>query len=499
MRLIRHLHRGFCTATIEEVRVRFAPSPTGSLHLGGLRTALYNYLFAKKHNGTFILRIEDTDQHRLVPEAYDTIESSLREFGLNYDEGPSTTSSPFGPYIQSKRLPLYKEAAERLIDSHMAYRCFCTEERVAFLRKESARRGEIPKYDRRCMSLSAEEAEARVKNGEKFVVRLKIDRQDVHFNDLVYGSITQNIDESDAVMLKSDGFPTYHLAHVVDDRHMHISHVIRGVEWLSSAGKHNIIYKAFNWKPPQFIHLPVLLKSAGKKLSKRDKDAFLDYYTDTLGVLPIALLNLLIRNGSGIKDHDINKLYSLEEMVNAFDPSLINRNNLLVDQVWLQRLSRLALFEYADFDKEVLPFIQFHVKRIIPNVSKQALSREHIEKVFKFLREKEEAFAFGSHISEANFRWLFMIGEGNLERVLEEFGKDENAKQSCRKLAESDVAWSDLKGLASGIGWTAPRLFAFVRMALIDTKMGPPISEIVDFFGLEHCIQRMKIVEKSFK
>ncbi|EPB76066.1 tRNA ligase class I, catalytic domain protein [Ancylostoma ceylanicum] len=219
------------------VRVRFAPSPTGHLHLGGLRTALYNFLFARHHKGCFILRIEDTDRARIVPGSAAEIERVLTHYGLHYDEGPSK-GGPFGPYVQSERLSLYKDAANQLIDSGHAYRCFCSEDRLSLLRKDAIRRNTVPKYDMKCRSLSKEESKSRAMDDEPFVVRFKLDRQDVFFEDDVYGHIEQCIDESDMVLLKTDGYPTYHLANIVDDRAMQISHVIRGMEWLSSTGKH---------------------------------------------------------------------------------------------------------------------------------------------------------------------------------------------------------------------------------------------------------------------
>ncbi|KAK5980315.1 Glutamate--tRNA ligase [Trichostrongylus colubriformis] len=311
-------------SSVEQVRVRFAPSPTGHLHLGGLRTALYNYLFARHNKGCFILRIEDTDRARLVPESVDSIERILDHYGLHYDEGPRN-GGPYGPYQQSERLPLYKNAVDQLIESGHAYRCFCSEDRLALLRKDSVRRGEIPKYDRKCRSIDDSESRSRADAGESFVVRLKLDKQNVSFEDEIFGAVDQCIDESDMVLLKSDGFPTYHLANIVDDRAMNISHVIRGVEWLSSTGKHALLYKAFGWRAPKWLHLPLITRDGKKKLSKRDKDAYVDFYEQELGVMPSAVLNLLIRNGSGISNFDSAHLYTLDEMIANFDEHCIGR------------------------------------------------------------------------------------------------------------------------------------------------------------------------------
>lgn len=257
------------------------------------------------------------------------IYEALHSYNLIPDEGPRE-GGHFGPYEQSKRLNLYQEAADQLIESGHAYRCFCSEDRLELLRKDAARRGEIPKYDTKCAHLDEKTAKLKAENGEKFVIRFKLDKQNVGFEDEVFGSVNQLIDESDPVLLKSDGFPTYHLANVVDDRKMQISHVIRGMEWLSSTGKHQILYNAFDWTPPKFVHLSLIMRSATKKLSKRDKDAFVAYYGEELGVLPDAVLNLMIRNGSGIRDFDPEHFYSLPEMIDRFDLSLLGRRNLLV-------------------------------------------------------------------------------------------------------------------------------------------------------------------------
>ncbi|VBB34604.1 unnamed protein product, partial [Acanthocheilonema viteae] len=230
-----------CKQTCDEVRVRFAPSPTGNLHLGGLRTALYNFLFARSQGGKFILRIEDTDQQRLVPGAVQQIEATLDRYKLFRDEGPSN-SGKFGPYLQSERKAVYRDAVEQLIDSGNAYRCFCTKTRLDMLRREAARRHEVPKYDNHCRGLTYEEVKRRLENGENYAIRFKLERKEVCFEDQIFGEITQNSNEGDFILMKTDSFPTYHLANVVDDHQMRISHVIRGSEWLTSVSKHIQLY-----------------------------------------------------------------------------------------------------------------------------------------------------------------------------------------------------------------------------------------------------------------
>ncbi|NJR12773.1 glutamate--tRNA ligase, partial [bacterium] len=293
--------------TTKPVRTRFAPSPTGSLHIGGLRTALFNWLFARRHGGQFLLRIEDTDQKRFDPTALQTLIEAMQWSGLNWDEGPDV-GGPFAPYVQSERLALYQTWVQWLIDNDKAYPCFCSKERLERVNKEKQARKEPPGYDRHCRKLSAEEIAAQTAAGVTPVVRFKmpLDGQ-VVIADLVRGEVAfENVGQQDAVLLKADGFPTYHLAHVVDDHFMEISHVMRAVEWLPSAPLHANLWDAFGWERPHYAHLPVLLNPNGQgKMSKRNppKDKFgniipvmvHDYMRD--GYLPEALTNFLANIG----------------------------------------------------------------------------------------------------------------------------------------------------------------------------------------------------------
>ena len=288
-----------------KIRVRFAPSPTGFLHVGGLRSALYNYLFAKQNDGTFILRIEDTDQARTVPGGKENIIRTLETVGL----------APFeGPYIQSENLPAYLEHAKILLNKDWAYYCFCTTERLEELRKKQQENKISPRYDGACRHLPKEQLQELLNKKTSYVVRLKIpETGEIEFTDLVYGKITVKCDQvDDQVLLKSDGFPTYHLASVVDDHLLKITHVIRGEEWLPSAPKHVLLYRAFGWDMPEFAHLPLLLNPDHTKLSKRQADvAAEDYLKD--GYLPEAILNFILLLGwhpPGDKE-----IFSLEEMI----------------------------------------------------------------------------------------------------------------------------------------------------------------------------------------
>ena len=294
------------------IRTRFAPSPTGFLHVGGLRTALYCYLFAKKNNGKFILRIEDTDQSRKVDGAMENLIDTLKWAGINFDEGP-TVGGDFGPYIQSERLNIYHEHAQKLVDEDKAYFCFCSPERLDEVRKKQIELKIPPQYDRLCRELPKEIIEQKKSNGEKFVVRMKVPLiGETTFVDLIRGNVTiANKVLDDQVLLKSDGFPTYHLAVVVDDHFMKISHVIRGEEWLPSTPKHILLYKYFGWELPHFAHLPLLLNPDKSKLSKRQGDVAVEDYK-AKGYLKEAIVNFISLLGWNPGDN--REIFSLEEL-----------------------------------------------------------------------------------------------------------------------------------------------------------------------------------------
>ena len=282
-----------------DVRVRFAPSPTGHLHLGGLRTALYNYLFAQAHAGKFIVRIEDTDQTRIVPGASEAIERDLSWMEIEPDESP-LRGGTHGPYTQSQRLKHYKDKTEQLIQNGTAYCCFCTDKRLELLRRDATKRGAVPRYDNKCRNLSPTEVAEKIGNGSSYCVRFKLESGPESFLDMVYGNVTLDTAsvEGDPVILKTDGFPTYHLACVVDDHLMEISHVLRGVEWQISTSKHLQLYRAFGWTPPQFGHLPLLMNPNGTKISKRQGDISIDHFRNT-GIFPEVLLSFVTEFGGG--------------------------------------------------------------------------------------------------------------------------------------------------------------------------------------------------------
>lgn len=379
--------------TAKPVRVRYAPSPTGLQHVGGLRTALYNYLLAKKLGGQFIVRIEDTDQKRFVAGAVENIMSFLKDFGLHYDEGPIfladkdelpgmlSTRYPgvyekgkYGPYIQSERLPLYEEAVKKLIDTGHAYYCFCTEERLAELRERQERTKQPPRYDGLCRGLTLEAAKEERQNGKPCVVRFRVpeDRGEILCHDLLRGELRHKAsDVEDFVLLKTDGYPTYHLAMAVDDHAMEITHVFRGEEWLSSLPKHVLLYEAFGWTAPVFVHLSVILGSDGKKkLSKRDGDVSVDAFVEA-GYLREALINFIALLGWNPGKGNTQEIFSLKELAEAFSLESLNAAPAMFDRKkldWmnheyiaklsvaelLARVRALGAIEHADWYRKAL-------------------------------------------------------------------------------------------------------------------------------------------------
>ncbi|XP_018407846.1 PREDICTED: probable glutamate--tRNA ligase, mitochondrial isoform X1 [Nanorana parkeri] len=351
------LLRAVCTAvprgtrtcsggTHNEVRLRFAPSPTGFLHLGGLRTALYNYLFAKKHGGSFILRLEDTDRSRLVPGAAEGIEDMLEWAGIPPDESPRR-GGPFGPYEQSKRLNLYHEATQTLLESGAAYHCFCTPQRLELLKKEALRNRETPRYDNRCRHLSSAQIQEKLSKNVPFVVRFQLVEGAHSFKDLLFGCIHHDVAsiEGDPVILKGDGFPTYHLANVVDDHKMAVSHVLRGEEWLVSTSKHLLLFRALGWQPPSYAHLPLLLNKDGSKLSKRQGDIFIQHYAKS-GYLPETLLDIISNCGSGFLGNQMGR--TLPELIEQYDLERVGTHSALIDLNYLPEYNRIHLSKRID-------------------------------------------------------------------------------------------------------------------------------------------------------
>lgn len=366
------------------IRTRFAPSPTGFLHVGGLRTALYNYLFARKNGGRFILRIEDTDQSRFVEGAVESLIKTLEWIGLDHDEGPD--KGDFGPYVQSKRTKLYLEHAKILLEKGAAYYCFCTSERLEDMRKKQAAAKQAPMYDRHCLQLDYKEVTARIKQKIPHVVRQKIPKdQKISFKDLIRGHVSfdgANID--DQVLLKSDGMPTYHLANVVDDFFMKITHVIRGEEWLPSMPKHLLLYESFGWNPPEFAHLPLLLNKDKSKLSKRQNDVSVEEYIQK-NYRKEAIINFIAFLGWHPGKGEEQEIFSPEELIQRFSLEQIHKSGAVFD------IEKLNWFNFQWNKRIHFEKLETIAKEV--DVNSAVGLNEKREKIFSFSSpEKQKMF-----------------------------------------------------------------------------------------------------------
>ena len=381
-----------------KIRVRFAPSPTGYLHVGGLRTALYNYLFAHKEGGEFILRIEDTDRSRFVEGAIESLITSLDRMGMKYTEGvfledgKLVQKGDMGPYIQSERTELYQKYVLELIEKKKAYHCFCTLERLEAMRSEQTKNKQAPKYDKQCLALSDEEISKRKEAGEPFVIRMNVssDRGDVTFTDLVRGDVKFNVkDVDDQVLMKSDGFPTYHLANVVDDHLMEITHVLRSEEWLSSTPKHILLYEALGWELPGFGHVSFILgKDGKKKLSKRDGGVSVEYF-QSKGYLNEALINFVALLGWNPGKGSIQEIFSLEELERVFDISGLHKSGAVFDLKkldWLngEYIKKMPVDELYEKVRDG----KFLEKELIRNAPEWMQEEEYLKRVLAIERER---------------------------------------------------------------------------------------------------------------
>lgn len=482
----------------EKIRVRFAPSPTGYLHVGGLRTALYNYLFARKNNGSFILRIEDTDRSRYVEGAVENLINTLNWIGLNYDEGPGTDGA-FGPYIQSERLNIYKENVKRLIDKKAAYYCFCTPERLNALREEKQKKGLQPKYDKFCLNLSSEEINEKLNDNLPHVVRMNVKPDEtIIINDLIRGKVEfdSNIID-DQVLIKSDGYPTYHLANVVDDHLMKITHVIRGEEWLSSTPKHSLLYDFFGWEIPEFAHLPLLLNPDKSKLSKRQGDVAVEDYK-AKGYLKEALLNFVALLGWNAGDD--KEIYHLEEMIQKFSLEGVNKSGAVFDVEKLKWLNEVHLREKSN--EKLADFLKEELKK-----SKYKENNYSGDFLIKVVGNMKERISFIHEILDKS-SYFFERPEKYDEDVIKKRWKEDSAEllqKLSGKFSElSNPSKEDyehaLKNLAEELNIGLGKLIHPLRLAVSGVGAGPGVFDIVDILGKEETIFRInRAIEKIKK
>jgi len=463
------------------VRTRMAPSPTGEFHVGSLRTLLYNYAWAKKNQGQFILRIEDTDQARLVPGAQERILQVIRDYGLSWDEGPDI-GGPYGPYVQSQRLDIYQQHAQYLIDQGDAYYCFCSKEILEQMRTEQKQKREIPRYDRRCLKYSVAEVQQKLKQNTPHVIRQKLpDNQHVAFNDSVMGEITINTKElDDTVLLKSDGFPTYHLAVVIDDHLMKITHIMRGSEWISSVPKHILLYQAFGWDLPIYAHLPVFLSPDGKgKMSKRHSTVSARSFLDQ-GYLPEAMLNYLMLLGwTPIDDRGF---FTLEEFIQVFDINRFNNSNPAFD------LNKLNYFNAHYIRVLSDPELAERLKQFAPeNVDSKILLvlAPLVKERLKTLAEFKDLCSFMfSDIQVPDSGWKSSASE-QLSTALQLIKQLPEANWNTENLTEKFMDEINVHQ------WSTSHFFMNLRLAVTGQPITPPITECIVILGKEKTLRRL--------
>ncbi|HUU62826.1 MAG TPA: glutamate--tRNA ligase [Dehalococcoidia bacterium] len=517
----------------ESVRVRYAPSPTGYPHIGNIRTALFNWLFARHTCGRFILRIEDTDIARRVKGSEDAILNSLRWLGLDWDEGPEV-GGDYGPYIQSERRDLYQKCAQQLLEGGHAYKCYCTAERLSSMRAEMAERKEsMRSYDRHCRDLSLEERARLESGGISPVIRFKVPLMgQTTFHDLIRGDITfDNSELDDLVLLKSDGYPTYHLANIVDDHFMKITHVMRADEWLSSTPRHFLLYRAFEWEPPLFAHLPMILGVDKSKLSKRHGAVSLIEYSE-MGYLPEAMTNFLALLGWALDDR--SELFSREELISHFSIERISKTAAIFNKDKLDWMNGVYIrnMSIAELTEQLLTFLV----RGLPGEVKQPISWEYVQQIVPLIRERATTLKGAAELYKSIFKPATQIISpktipsdvklGTLTVYLEKeldydakllYGKNLTKEAvvaaleaALQRLTELDTDWDGtgrdaeklaedaasleavLRTLASELGLKTGELFGLLRVAVTGRTAAPPLFQTMAVLGRERCLRRIE-------
>ena len=469
------------------VRLRFAPSPTGYLHVGGLRTALFCWFYLRQHAGKFIFRLEDTDQKRLVKGSENDLVRMLEWAGIDLDEGPGI-GGDYVPYRQSERLGIYKSHVRKLLDEDHAYPCFCSPQRLDNLREEQRTKGEIPRYDGYCRNLNKEESVLRVASGEAHVVRMKIPEipETLVLNDLIRGSVSIETSQTeDQVIIKSDGFPTYHLAVVVDDHLMQITHVVRGEEWLPSFPKHLLLYRYFGWDPPEFAHLPLILNPDRSKLSKRQGDVAVEDFRDQ-GYLPEALVNFISLLGwSPAEDRE---LFSLSELIKEFSFERVNKSGAVFDQDKLNWMNQQYI---QDLDQEDL------LQRLLPFIAQTPYAEQDaalLQKAVNILQSrlvtlkeigKRLALFFEENPVATDPDVLSLLRQETSKQVLAEFIRQVETLES---LTEENLG-SLMKNVQNATNIKGKNLWLPLRYAITLEVQGPELKLIVDLFGREKCLR----------
>ncbi len=485
-----------------KARTRLAPSPTGYIHIGTLRTALFDYFLARQTGGQFVVRIEDTDRERLVEGATESILATFVQLGIEHDEGPIlgeggkiSQKGKFGPYVQSERLDIYKKYIDQLVGQGDAYPCFCSKERLDEMRAEQRATKQTPKYDRACLELSEEEKARKLDGGEAHVIRLKIPSGETAFDDIIRGTVkVKNSDIDDQVILKSDGFPTYHLAVVVDDQLMKISHVIRGEEWISSTPKHVILMKMLGFSAPKFAHVPLLLNPDKTKLSKRQGDVAVEDYLKR-GYLPKALINFVATLGYNPKSDQ--ELYELDELVKLFDLSKVNKSGAVMNIEkldWMNNhyMRELSIDELAEAARA---FVQANVD---DNKIRRALKVE-VERANRLdeLQERIDPYLDQPGYDAAMLTWK-KSDAGDAKQQLENLqvfiadmpDKAFKTPESIEKALREYIEKNDLDN--GSVLWP-------LRVALSGLKKSASPFEFLWALGKEEGLERIKHSIKLFK
>lgn len=473
-----------------QVRTRFAPSPTGYMHVGNLRTALYEYLVAKSQDGKFILRIEDTDQERFVEGAVDVIYNTLKLCGMKHDEGPDI-GGPYGPYVQSERKDIYKPYAEELVKKGHAYYCFCTKERLDALRAEAEANNQTFMYDRHCLSLSPAEVEEKLKSGVPYVIRQKMPREGTtSFEDMVYGTITiENSMLEDQILIKSDGLPTYNFANVIDDHLMQITHVVRGSEYLSSTPKYNLLYQAFGWEIPVYIHLPLIVKPDGSKISKRKGDATFEDLLK-MGYLVEAVVNFIALLGWSPDSNQ--EIFTLSELEKAFNIRHISKSPSSFDMDKLRwfNAQHIRLMSPDKFYELALPYL------------KEAITNKDIDlfKVSKLLQNRTEVLTeipskvgFFNELCDYDLNiYVHKKMKTTLEISLSSLREALPVLESIEEWNETNIHDS-LMSLIERLGIKNGQMLWPIRTAITGWEVTPGGAiEIANILGKAETLRRMK-------
>ena len=475
------------------VRVRFAPSPTGIPHIGNMRTALFDWLYARHTGGKFILRIEDTDQTRKVEGAEKKIYESLRWLGLDWDEGPDV-GGDYGPYMQSQRLDLYQSVAKRLVEQGDAYYCYCSPERLTEMRVEQSKRKEPPRYDRTCRDLTEEQRAKKEAEGITSVVRFKIPLDGkTSFNDVVYGQVQfENALLDDLVILKSDGFPTYHLANVVDDHMMQISHVIRGDDWLSSAPKHVLLYDALKYNAPQYAHMPLTLGKDKAKLSKRHgATALLDY--KAMGYLPEVMMNFMALLGWSLDDK--TEIFSRDDLIKYFSLERISRTGAVFDMDKLNWFNGYYIRQLTvdELIERITPILE----KELTEEAKRPIDKEYLRCIVPLIHERLKL------LNEITDLISFFFVEDVQHNADELVGKRMTGELAINALQASldrlsllvgfdaDSLENLLRPLAEELGLKAGQLFGTLRVATTGKSVAPPLFQTMEVLGRDKCLKRI--------